>query len=82
MESEDAALARLCDPASEVSCHYLIRENGEVLQLVPENRRAWHAGVSSWAGETDMNSSSIGIEIANGGHDFGCPPIRRCRSRR
>ncbi len=73
MESEDAALKRLCDPASEVSCHYLIRENGEVLQLVPESRRAWHAGVSSWAGETDMNSASIGIEIANGGHDFGLP---------
>ena len=73
MESEDAALKRLCDPASEVSCHYLIRENGDVLQLVSEGRRAWHAGVSSWAGETDMNSASIGIEIANGGHDFGMP---------
>jgi N-acetylmuramoyl-L-alanine amidase len=73
MESEDAALKRLCDPASGVSCHYLIRENGAVLQLVPESRRAWHAGVSSWAGETDMNSFSIGIEIANGGHDFGLP---------
>ncbi len=73
MESEDAALKRLCDPSAEVSCHYLIRENGDVLQLVPESRRAWHAGVSSWAGETDMNSVSIGIEIANGGHDFGVP---------
>ena len=73
MESEDAALKRLCDPSAEVSCHYLIRENGDILQLVPESRRAWHAGVSSWAGEMDMNSSSIGIEIANGGHDFGMP---------
>ncbi|MGA3303783.1 MAG: N-acetylmuramoyl-L-alanine amidase [Methylovirgula sp.] len=73
MESEDAALKRLCDPSAEVSCHYLIRENGGILQLVPESRRAWHAGASSWAGERDMNSSSIGIEIANGGHDFGLP---------
>src|SRR5579863_1007555 len=76
MESEDAALARLCDPASEVSCHYVIKENGEILQLVPEARRAWHAGVSAWAGEGDMNSASIGIEVANGGHDFGLPPYR------
>ena len=73
MESEDAALKRLCDPASEVSCHYVIRENGEILQLVPERRRAWHAGLSCWAGEQDMNSASIGIELTNGGHDFGLP---------
>lgn len=79
MESEDAALKRLCDPASEVSCHYFIRENGDVLQLVPESCRAWHAGVSSWAGETDMNSASIGIEIANGGHDFGLPPYPKAQ---
>lgn len=74
MESEEAALTRLCDPASEVSCHYVIRDNGEILQLVPEARRAWHAGVSCWAGERDMNSASIGIEVTNGGHDFGLPP--------
>jgi N-acetylmuramoyl-L-alanine amidase len=73
MESEDAALARLCDPASQVSCHYFIRDNGEILQLVRERLRAWHAGVSCWAGERDMNSASIGIELANGGHDFGLP---------
>jgi N-acetylmuramoyl-L-alanine amidase len=73
MESTDAALARLCDPAAQVSCHYLVYENGEIVQLVAESRRAWHAGVSAWQGETDINSRSIGIEIANPGHDFGYP---------
>ncbi len=73
MESTEAALARLCDPVAAVSCHYLVFESGEVVQLVPEIRRAWHAGVSIWQGETDINSHSIGIEIANPGHDFGYP---------
>ena len=73
MVTEEAALVRLCDPAAEVSCHYVIGEHGEILQLVPEVRRAWHAGKSYWAGETDMNSVSIGIELVNGGHDFGMP---------
>ena len=73
METAEAALARLCDPAAEVSCHYVIGEDGEILQLVPESRRAWHAGKSYWAGERDMNSTSIGIELINGGHDFGSP---------
>ena len=68
------ALARLTDPASEVSCHYLIWEDGRVDQLVAERDRAWHAGRSFWAGERDMNACSIGIEIVNGGHDGGCPP--------
>ena len=71
MESETAALARLRDPGPRVSCHYLVYENGSILQLVPEARRAWHAGVSSWQGETDINSRSIGIEIVNPGHEFG-----------
>jgi N-acetylmuramoyl-L-alanine amidase len=71
MASGAAALAHLCDPASEVSAHYFIDANGGILQLVPEARRAWHAGQSFWAGETDMNSASIGIEIQNGGHEFG-----------
>lgn len=71
MASGAAALARLCDPRSEVSAHYFIDEDGTILQLVPEARRAWHAGQSCWAGETDMNSASIGIEIQNGGHEFG-----------
>ena len=73
MSSGAAALTRLRDPASDVSSHYLVWENGRTTQLVPETCRAWHAGVSSWAGETDMNSASIGIEIVNQGHDGGCP---------
>jgi N-acetylmuramoyl-L-alanine amidase len=67
------ALARLCDPAAKVSSHYLVYEDGRVDQLVPEARRAWHAGVSVWDGERDNNSRSIGIEIVNLGHDHGCP---------
>jgi N-acetylmuramoyl-L-alanine amidase len=71
----DAALARLCDPNADakVSSHYLVYEDGRVDQLVPEARRAWHAGLSSWEGETDNNSRSIGIEIVNLGHDHGYP---------
>jgi N-acetylmuramoyl-L-alanine amidase len=68
-----AALERLCSPASEVSAHYLVLEDGRVIQMVQESRRAWQAGVSFWAGQTDINSCSIGIEIANPGHDFGYP---------
>jgi N-acetylmuramoyl-L-alanine amidase len=73
MTSAEEALLRLCSPESEVSAHYLIIEDGQVVQLVPEARRAWHAGVSVWAGETDINSCSIGMEIANPGHDFDYP---------
>lgn len=58
----------LCNPESKVSCHYLIDEDGSITQMVSENERAWHAGISSWAGETDINSCSIGIEIQNMGH--------------
>lgn len=68
------AVGRLCDPAAKVSSHYVVDEAGHVCRLVPEEKRAWHAGVSSWAGEADVNGRSIGIEIGNGGHDFGCPP--------
>jgi N-acetylmuramoyl-L-alanine amidase len=67
------ALARLCDPKSEVSAHYVVFEDGRIVQSVPEARRAWHAGAGSWAGETDINSRSIGIEIVNPGHDGGYP---------
>lgn len=70
-----SALARLSDPRSQVSSHYLVEEDGAILQLVPESERAWHAGQSSWLGVTDMNSASVGIEIVNGGHDFGLPPF-------
>jgi N-acetylmuramoyl-L-alanine amidase len=73
MPTGAAALVRLCDPASGVSAHYVVEEDGRIFQLVPEARRAWHAGESFWGGETDMNSASVGIEIVNGGHDFGTP---------
>ena len=73
MPDADAALERLCAPHSEVSAHYLVFEDGKIAQLVPEARRAWHAGVSFWAGVRDINSHSIGIEIANPGHDNGYP---------
>jgi N-acetylmuramoyl-L-alanine amidase len=68
MDDAESALRRLCDPASEVSAHYLIDEAGTVWRLVAEADRAWHAGVSSWSGDTDVNSRSIGIELANPGH--------------
>lgn len=74
MGSAEAAIEHLCSPASKVSSHYVVNEQGEVLRLVPEHMRAWHAGVSNWAGVTDVNGRSIGIEIVNGGHDGGCPP--------
>jgi N-acetylmuramoyl-L-alanine amidase len=73
MPDNEAALRLLCNPPSEVSAHYVVLEDGHTVQLVAESRRAWHAGVSSWAGETDINSCSIGIEIANPGHDHGYP---------
>jgi N-acetylmuramoyl-L-alanine amidase len=74
-ESAEDALAHLCDggAAAKVSSHYLVHEDGRIDQLVAEARRAWHAGVSSWEGERDNNSRSIGIEIVNLGHDRGYP---------
>jgi N-acetylmuramoyl-L-alanine amidase len=79
MQTAEAALDRLRDTEARVSCHYFVHENGNIVQLVQEARRAWHAGVSSWAGETDINSRSIGIEIVNPGHEFGYTdfPIRQ-----
>lgn len=77
MPSAEGALALLRDPASEVSAHYFVREGGEVAQLVEESKRAWHAGAGSWAGQTDLNSASVGIEIVNPGHDGGSPPFPR-----
>lgn len=73
MDTAEAALERLQDPEAKVSAHYLIDEAGRAYALVPEFERAWHAGVSSWEGETDVNSLSIGIELANTGHEFGYP---------
>lgn len=71
METAAAALARLRDPGAKVSAHYLVDEDGSVLRLVDEDRRAWHAGASHWRGIADVNSASIGIEIVNPGHEFG-----------
>jgi N-acetylmuramoyl-L-alanine amidase len=71
MPTGEAALARLCDAAAKVSSHYLVEEDGRIFRLVPEERRAWHAGVSSWKGQRDVNGASIGIEIVNPGHEFG-----------
>ncbi len=71
MESGEAALDWLCGSESGVSCHYFVFEDGQIFQLVPESKRAWHAGQSSWQGEADINSHSIGIEIVNPGHDHG-----------
>ena len=71
MASGAAAVQLLCDPKAEVSCHYLVWEDGDITQLVPEALRAWHAGRGVWHGETDMNSRSVGIEIVNPGHANG-----------
>lgn len=77
MASCEAAIERLCDPTSDVSCHYVVTENGNVLRLVGEERRSWHAGQGHWQGVGDINSRSIGIEICNRGHDYGLPPFPR-----
>jgi N-acetylmuramoyl-L-alanine amidase len=71
MASGAAAIERLCDPAAKVSAHYTIDEDGTVYAMVPEDRRAWHAGVAHWAGDSNINTRSIGIELVNPGHEFG-----------
>jgi len=71
MKSADEALVRLTSPEARVSAHYLIDEDGSVIRLVAEDKRAWHAGVSSWRGRTDINGASIGIELVNPGHEWG-----------
>src|SRR5258708_2172054 len=71
MRTARDAIERLCDPTAQVSAHYVVDEDGAVLRLVPEERRAWHAGVSYWRGHTALNGRSIGIEIVNPGHEFG-----------
>jgi N-acetylmuramoyl-L-alanine amidase len=75
MSSAGAALDRLCDPAAEVSAHYLICERGGLTQLVDEAARAWHAGAGGWGAVRDVNSRSIGIELANAGPAAGLPPF-------
>tara|TARA_B110000483_G_scaffold132492_1_gene158468 strand:- start:42 stop:779 length:738 start_codon:yes stop_codon:yes gene_type:complete len=71
MKNESEAISRLTNIQSEVSCHYLIKKNGEIVKLVPDLYTAWHAGKSSWKGFKSLNQNSIGIEITNPGHEFG-----------
>ncbi len=71
MPTGKEALDRLCSEAAKVSAHYLVEENGDCFKLVVEDNRAWHAGVSAWKGEFDINARSIGIEIVNPGHEWG-----------
>ncbi|RYY45344.1 MAG: N-acetylmuramoyl-L-alanine amidase [Sphingomonadales bacterium] len=71
MKTAAEALERMRDPAAEVSAHYMIDEDGTILRLVDEEKRAWHAGRSHWRGITDVNSASVGIEIVNPGHEHG-----------
>lgn len=73
METGQAALDRMSNAEAQVSAHYMLWEDGRVVQLVGEDKRAWHAGVSGWQGGEDLNSRSIGIEIVNGGHDWPLP---------
>jgi N-acetylmuramoyl-L-alanine amidase len=75
MRSGAAALDRLCDPAAKVSAHYVVEEDGRVFRLVPEARRAWHAGISHWRGTSGLNARSIGIEVVNPGHEHGYRPF-------
>jgi N-acetylmuramoyl-L-alanine amidase len=75
MTSGQEALAWMCNAASKVSAHYMVEENGEIVQMVEEDRRAWHAGISHWAGRDGLNDISIGIEIVNKGHEHGYTPF-------
>jgi N-acetylmuramoyl-L-alanine amidase len=75
MKDAESAIARLRDPEAKVSAHYVVAEDGTILRLVPEEKRAWHAGRSYWRGTTDINSASVGIEIINPGHEFGYRPF-------
>jgi N-acetylmuramoyl-L-alanine amidase len=79
MPDVEGAIAQLCTAGTDVSAHYIVLEDGRIVQCVPEAKRAWHAGHSSWAGEEDINSCSIGVEIINRGHDWGYPdfPLRQ-----
>lgn len=82
MASGAKAVDWLCSPDSKVSCHYLVDEDGTIVQMVDEDRRAWHAGTSSWHGEIDVNSASIGIEIQNRGHSAGLPSFPQAQMHR
>lgn len=71
METGEEAISRLCDPEAKVSAHYVVEEDGRVFRLVADDKRAWHAGISSWKGEGDINTRSVGVEIVNPGHEWG-----------
>jgi len=75
MRDANEALARMCDAEAQVSAHYMICENGKIVKMVDEEKRAWHAGVSSWRGRDNVNDFSIGVEIVNTGHEFGYVPF-------
>ena len=75
MPDAAGAIARLTSPEAKVSAHYLVAEDGQIIRMVPEEKRAWHAGNSYWRGVTDVNSASVGIEIVNPGHEFGYRPF-------
>ena len=75
MKTGEEAIARLRHPEAKVSAHYVVEEDGRVFRLVPEERRAWHAGVSFWRGRRNVNGDSIGIEIVNPGHEWGYRPF-------
>ena len=75
MRTGAEAIERLCNPESKVSAHYVVEEDGRVFALVPEEKRAWHAGKSYWRGKEGLNDCSIGIEIVNPGHEFGYRPF-------
>jgi N-acetylmuramoyl-L-alanine amidase len=75
MPDADSAIARMIDPEAKVSAHYCVCEDGQIVRMVDESRRAWHAGRSYWRGITDVNSASVGIEIVNPGHEFGYRPF-------
>lgn len=75
MESGEAAIARLRDPVAKVSSHYVVEEDGSIFRLVPEHRRAFHAGISHWRGHDTLNGRSIGIEVVNPGHSCGYRPF-------
>jgi N-acetylmuramoyl-L-alanine amidase len=79
MMDAEVAIRRLTVAGTEVSAHYVVREDGRIIQCVPESLRAWHSGASTWGPEADVNSCSIGVEIVNGGHDYDLPsyPIRQ-----
>lgn len=81
MKTGEEALARLCDPLSRVSAHYMVHEDGVITSIVTENMRAWHSGLASWRGHTNINHRSIGIEMVNPGHAFGYRPFPEAQMR-